>query len=378
MLAYGLFGREERASLEEAALASHVQLHTTASSSEASAWLDVHEAAAILLGKGEDPPESLALGTRAQTRHRQVPILALTRAPTDFDFADAYSWGADDVVSPEKSWSVTQRLRALTRNQQGEEPTPRGTAVIAEVDQFRRVATARALFNAGYDVRFALTSKDARDFALEPKVSLVVACTELCEDPSSFIKSATGKATSTHWIVSAEPRRHNELSQILAREPNVRLTEASAPPENVVFLANELCAGPMPNKRKSPRILNGTSVSFRIEGREEDEVGFTYNVSEGGLYVRTLAPPTEDLVWLELLPPKSSRRVRLVGEVAWRRHFGPAGRATVPPGFGVKIVDGARICLERWKESCTLSAQELFSHSFLPPSLEEEEAGAAR
>jgi hypothetical protein len=367
MLAYGHFDAKEQSSLTEAARAAAVDLFTTSSPQEAHQWLDAHEASAILLGEG-DGQQGVALQTRAQTKHRQLPIVALAREPSDLEFAEAYSWGADDVVSPGRSWSLTQRLRALTRATRGEDPLPRGAAVIAEVDKARRVATARALFNTGYDVRFAVTKEDAQSFSLQPQVTLVVMCTELCDDPSALISAAMRAGSAAKFIISSEPRRHSELSIALARNQLVRVTDASAPPENVVFLANELSAGPMADKRAAPRILHGTTVRFRGEGREEDELGFSYNVSEGGIYVRTLAPPADDIIWLELTPPKSSARVRVTGQVAWRRPFGPHGKATVPPGFGVKVLELTSRDRSRWVEGCRAAAAELLSASLLPPS----------
>lgn len=367
MLAYGHFDVKEQSNLTEAARGAVVDLFTTSSPQEAQKWLDAHPATALLLGDGEGQ-QDLALQTRAQTKHRQLPIVALAREPSDLDFAEAYSWGADDVVSPGRTWSLTQRLRALTRATRGEDPMPRGTAVVAELDKARRVATARALFNTGYEVRFAVTKEDAQSFALQAQVALVVLCTELCDDPSALIGAATRAGSVAKFIISSEPRRHSELSIALARNQLVRVTDASAPPENVVFLANELSAGPMADKRAAPRILHGTTVRFRGEGRDEDELGFSYNVSEGGLYVRTLAPPADDIIWLELTPPKSSTRVRLTGQVAWRRPFGPHGKATVPPGFGVKVLELTPRDKTRWVDGCRTAAAELLSASLLPPS----------
>ncbi len=378
MLAYGSFEPNEQSTLAEAAEASAVNLYTTASSQDAARWLDAHEVGALLLGDGEGQ-EGLALETRAQSKHRQLPILALSRKPSDLEFAGAYSWGADDVVSPNQPWPLTLRLRALARAERGEEPTPRGTAVIAELDKSRRVATARALFNAGYDVRFAVTTEDAHAFSLEEAVTLVVVCTELCPDPMLLIDAAVAAGSVAKFIVSAEPRRHSELSISLARNLLARVTDASDPPENVVFLANELSSGMMTNnKRASPRILHGTTVRFRGEGRDEDELGFSYNVSEGGIYVRTLAPPSDDIIWLELTPPKSSYRVRMTGQIAWRRPFGPHGKATVPPGFGAKIIDMTRNDRQRWTEGCQRVAAELLSASLLPPEDRDEGQGPSQ
>lgn len=366
MLAYGAFQANEQVNLTEAAQAAQVHLFTTSSTQEATEWLDAHEASALLLGEGEGQ-ESLALTTRAQVKHRQLPILALARTHSDLVFAHAYSWGADDVVSPAESWPLTLRLRALSRAQRGEDPLPRGRAVVAELDKSRRVATARALFNAGYEVHFAVTKEDAKAFALEATVSLVVVCTELCDDPEALIAAAISAGSPAKFIISVEPKRRSELSQALARNTATRITDASDPPENVVFLANELSSGLVSDKRASPRILHGTTVRFRGEGREQDEVGFSYNVSEGGLYVRTLAPPSDDIIWIELTPPKSSFLVRLTGQVAWRRPYGPHGKATVPPGFGAKIIDATKSDRTRWHEGCQLAAAELLTASLLPP-----------
>ena len=131
-----------------------------------------------------------------------------------------------------------------------------------------------------------------------------------------------------------------------------------APPENVLFLLNEL-SHKHENKRASARLLYGTSAAFRGAGRDEDDVGFTFNLSAGGLYVRTLAPPEDELVWLELTPPRSERRVRLVGRVAWRRGIAHSATATVPPGFGVEIVDGASSDLKLWRAGYSAFAESV-------------------
>jgi hypothetical protein len=130
--------------------------------------------------------------------------------------------------------------------------------------------------------------------------------------------------------------------------PNAAVTDSFAPPENIVFLANELGRGKGNDQRASRRVLYGTMVSFRCAGRDEDDYGLSYNVSAGGLYVRSLAPPIEDRVWLELRPPRTERLVRLEGRVCWRRGYGPSSMATVPPGFGIEIVDGSKADREAW------------------------------
>jgi hypothetical protein len=153
------------------------------------------------------------------------------------------------------------------------------------------------------------------------------------------------------FIVNCPPRDLKQHRQAFARVERATPTDGYAPAENVLFVSNELSRGFGVDKRTSPRLLFGTTTAFRGAGRDSDDWGYTYNISHHGIYVRTLAPPDEDWVWLELCPPRSERRVRLVGRVAWRRGLSKGEFATVPPGFGVQIVDGAKMDLETWTDS---------------------------
>ena len=147
----------------------------------------------------------------------------------------------------------------------------------------------------------------------------------------------------------------------------VAVTDGFAPPENLLFVANELARSGATDGRASARLLYGTVVAFRQAGRDEDAFGCTYNISAGGLYVRTLAPLNGgEEVWLELQPPRTDRRVRLEGRVVWRRRFGPIESATVPPGFGVQITDGAKGDLARYESGYRTFAADTVGYSLSP------------
>jgi hypothetical protein len=174
-----------------------------------------------------------------------------------------------------------------------------------------------------------------------------------------LLAAARGAGATATWIVTCPPKDIGAARSSVEALGNATVTDGFAPAENVVFLANELERGGANDKRASRRLLYGTAVAFRGAGRDVDDTGFSYNVSVGGLYVRTLSPPEDDIVWVELRPPRSERRVRLEGRVVWRRKFGPSGGATVPPGFGVAISDATKRDLEGWREGYTAFAQML-------------------
>lgn len=353
LLALGHFRRDERAALADAAHQAAFQLHAVESSDEASAWLSDHDAHAALLES--DQSEALAVEARSSARHVRLPMLALSRNVSDLAFTDAFSWGADDVLPFGETRSLLTRLRNLPREPAEPPKTGRGSVLVAESDRTRRTVVARVLRNAGYDVTFAVTSDDAAQFSERPDLSLAVINAELLPEARPVLERARAAGSKANFILCCAPRDLRTTREALGELDGVSAVDGYAAPENVLFAANELRAGGV-NNRKTPRLLYGATVAFRGAGRERDELGFSYNVSAGGVYVRTLAPPDDDEAWLELRPPRTERLVRLVAKVAWRRRFNYNENATVPPGFGAQIVDGARGDLDAWTDGCAAMA----------------------
>jgi DNA-binding response OmpR family regulator len=349
MLIYGDFPADRLATLERA-IEQAAGVPTRVDSVEsAMSYLDEHGAAAMLCDAASS--ERLAVQTRARARFAKLPVLALSNQVSDLEFVAAFSWGADDLLTPGRSLPLVTRLRSIPK----EEPVPptnaRGSALVAEREQVRRTTVARVLRNAGFMVDFAVTPEDASRFAQNPALAVVVASKELAPDPAAYVSRARDQGSNAIFIVCSAPRDLRADRAALSGFARATVTDGFASPENVLFVANELASN-RPDNRATVRLAHGTLVRFRGAGREEDDVGFTYNVSGGGIYVRTLAPPIDDEVWVELCPPRLDRRVRLVGRVAWRRSFSFSETATVPPGFGMQIMDGAARDRALWGDGC--------------------------
>jgi DNA-binding response OmpR family regulator len=345
LLALGRFRREERAALAIAAEQAAYELHAVDTSDEASDWLSSHDAHAALLESEQS--EGLAVEARSSMRHVRLPMLALTRNVSDLAFNDAFSWGADDVLPFGEVRPLLTRLRNLPREPAEPPKVGRGNVLIAEADRTRRTVVARVLRNAGYAVTFAVTAQDAASFAERGDLVLAVVNSELVPNARPVVERARAAGSSANFILCCAPRDMRSVREGIVDLSGVAAVDGFAAPENVLFASNELRAGGV-NNRKSARLLYGTTVAFRGAGRERDDLGFTYNVSSGGIYVRTLAPPDDDETWVELRPPRTDRLVRLVAKIAWRRRFNHNENATVPPGFGAQIVDGARADLDAW------------------------------
>jgi DNA-binding response OmpR family regulator len=347
-LLFGKFGQDslERlaaAAAEAACVTSHAE-----TVDEALAWLEANDGQALVCRT--DDAEQLVVRARSLARFSRLPVLAVSDALDDLSFVTAYSWGADDVVPADEARPLVSRLRALPKQAPPPPQETRGTALVAEAERTRRSAVARVLRNAGFAVRFAVSGEDARTFARDPSLTLIVANNELVPAVGEFVEYSRAEQGQARVVMCCPPLKMKGERARLDGLKGVAIIDGFAAPENVLFAANELLTADRSSGRASARVAHGTAVAFRGAGRETDEHGFTYNVSEKGLYVRTLAAPEDQEAWLELWPPRFDRRVRLVGRVAWRRPFGYNETATVPPGFGVEIVDGAKRDLALWAE----------------------------
>jgi DNA-binding response OmpR family regulator len=345
VLAFGSFRRSERVDLSVIAQEAALEMRFTEQADEAAQWLEQFTPRAVLLDNESSEAAQICLLARAKPERALVPIISVSRALDDLSFEEVFSWGGDDAVELSSVRPLLSRVRALPTEPRKQTPSDRGVAIVADPDRDRRLVRARVLRNAGYSVQFAVSADDTLTYQALDNVQLVVVDSEL-GDVERVLSQC--HAQQARFVVLCPPKQMAHYSNKLHGLKNVAVSDSFAPPENVLFITNELLNGGASDKRASRRLLYGTKVSFRGEGRDADDYGFSYNISSGGLYVRTLAPPADDHVWLELRPPRADRKVRLEGQVVWRRGFGPAERATVPPGFGVKIADATRRNMQTW------------------------------
>jgi DNA-binding response OmpR family regulator len=348
-LAVGRFSGATADGLEAASRAAGVDFNQVDSIAQALEWLELNDPHSLLLDASHGALERSCLEVRAQVRHALVPIVALAPEVNELAFAEIFSCGGDDVVALRAPEALTARLRRLPVTP-WERPAVSSAkvALISASDRNRRIVLGRVLGNAGYSIHFAVDLAETERFARESAPRLVVIDAQL-EGLEQLITRAAPANPSTLWIVSMPPRHMRHCHAWIKDLPNAAVTDSFAPPENIVFLANELGRGNANDQRASRRLLYGTLVAFRCAGRDEDDFGLSYNVSQGGLYVRSLAPPVDDSVWLELRPPRTERLVRLEGRVCWRRGYGGSAMATVPPGFGLEITDGSRADRGAWE-----------------------------
>jgi DNA-binding response OmpR family regulator/Tfp pilus assembly protein PilZ len=359
LLVVGVADPQHRDNFAVSAKEAGMEMVAVGSAEEAEGWLENHDPVAIALDMMSEGAEKSCLGIRGIARLAQVPVIGLAPELNDLAFPEMYGWGGDDVIRASSPLDMVPRLRGLATDPSLQPPPGKGGAVVVDADRRRRALFARVLRNAGYDVRFAVKPEEAYGEQLGEGVKLVIADAEIGDDGGVELARRIRETNEVPIVIASAPKKMAVYRAAAAGIPKVAITDGFAPPENLLFVANELGRSGATDGRASARLLYGTVVAFRMAGRDQDAFGCTYNISAGGLYVRTLAPLDKGQdVWLELIPPRSDRRVRLEGKVVWRRRFGPIESATVPPGFGVQITDATKGDMTRYEDGYTAFAAD--------------------
>ena len=270
-----------------------------------------------------------------------TPVIALVSDLKDQLFIAAYRGGADDVIVRSNDSGVTRRIANLSGfSSTTRPPTTQGLALIGHDGHNERRTIGRVLRQAGFEVSFATNFEEvvsAIGAASAPR--LIIASEDIV--PSDAIDKARSHALASRYplpfiIITSNANTRTTLDPSLE---SVAIVSASAPPDHLLFLANDLRGGYRTQQRQSPRFLFDALCSFRAEGNFESEYGLTYNISGNGIYVRTLDPPPRtSRLWIELRPPGTNSTVQLRGSLVWRTVLDAGPRAT-PPGFGLKIDD---------------------------------------
>jgi hypothetical protein len=334
----------------------------------------------VLVASGCDGAVEVMAHLRGHVRFASVPVIGVSEDRWDPVFGELYGQGGDDLVDGRSLRSIVARLRPLVERPEAPGPVKaRGSVVIAGTDLNWRATIGRMVANAGLVPLYVNNTQDAVECASAADTRFVVARDDLPPDgAAAAVARCLQRYLVVPWVLVASGKRVGALRQSLAH-PHVSVVDVQTPPDHLLFIGNDLGRSQLAERRAAPRLLFGAAVAFRPAGYSDDEVGFTYNVSMGGVYVRTLAPADMGAeVWLELRAPTLDRVVRLVGQVAWKRAFGPSESATVPPGFGVRLTGGVPGDLERWADGCRVLSERPGSDqridawdklSQLPPSL---------
>lgn len=303
---------------------------------------------ALIVHMGTPGAALASMKARGKLLRVRVPIIAVVDEENDDAFARAYRAGADEVIPFARAAALAPRLESIPKMAMPQPALSRGDAVVADPDRNRGEVLERVLRDAGFRVEVAVDGFAARLQAGRPSLKVAVIDAAL-EDPEVLIMHARAKGSRCAWVVRARPELLDEMRGKVNGLERVSVLSAYGPPDDVLFEANRLLETKAQDGRADARHLYGTLVTLRWKRDGSEDIGYTYNVSSVGLFVRTLAPPVGEEVTMIVTPPGGDKALTLQGTVAWRREFGHTRREGVPPGFAVRVTGGD---IAEWTAAC--------------------------
>jgi DNA-binding response OmpR family regulator len=295
-----------------------------------------------------------------------IPVIALVAAPTEHAFVEAKRCGADDAVVRSDWAAITRRVAALDCYVPGEQPIPvRGVALLAHHSPRRRRRAGWILRRAGYELAFAASRQEIASQSRSRSLRLVVVSADLLHAPDAQSAASAMRAESNSpklpIIVLASSERQTRAYL------NLEHTAACVDDgswERLLFQVGELTRPDVTDLRSSPRTYLSAFCAFRQQSEFEPVYALTYNVSEGGMFIRTMDPPRpESTISVELRPPDETRDVLHVrGQVVWVQRPLHGSSGATPAGFGARLIpeDCPPRDLERYRQMCHRLHQQQF------------------
>jgi CheY-like chemotaxis protein len=295
-----------------------------------------------------------------------VPVIALVRSPAQAEFLKAKASGADDVVVASDHEGIARRLHALNEYvPESNPPIVSGTALVAHPDHRSRRQLGWVLRRAGYDLAFAVSAEELRKVASTIRPALVIVAQELlpAENPSRVaedLRNEVGQPELPLLVVTDDAWEAAQWGQV---------RRAAAAPgrcwDRLLFQVSEVTRPPAAELRATPRTFFAAFCAFRPADQIVPTYAVTYNVSGGGLFVRTLdAPPSGSVVAINLQLPSAEKPVVTIhAKVVWVQRPTHGSTGPTPDGFGAQILEqeSSPRDLEIYRSACVRFHAEAIS-----------------
>lgn len=282
--------------------------------------------------------EELCVEVRSDLGGEDLPLIAVVPSPWDSLLERLFMFAIDDYIAGEFYEALEPKLLALRRGNPWTNLSPEsGRVIIADPDRSRRVLFGRMLRRKGLGVEFAANKDEVSRLADKTDtVRLVIAADDLPPSGAQDAMESSSTVASLPWIICGGTEALESINASAPTTAPLRLFNHDEPPGGLLFIVNELLSPPPENVRKSPRVLYGAPATFRAAGSRHLVPAFTYNINRTGLFIRTLVPPPNGSeLTIDFRPPYGEGRVRVYGNVVWRKECSQEGGPMVPAGMGV-------------------------------------------
>jgi uncharacterized protein (TIGR02266 family) len=272
---------------------------------------------------------------------RDIPVVMMTSADSPRDVAACCRAQADDYLpKPLSLEHLELKLDALLGKPA---PSPHGRVLFVGKSQFFTRVVGAALEQSGFHLKYASSAEEALELVKRDGETLDVVLADLTISGKSGLGLASalqamphmkGKPVGLFSGIEDRPEVHSEVLRVTG---NRLYDRRDGDIEAIVQHVFSLLGRRPTELRASERAPFFSVVELGAGTRTYS--GFSYEVSEGGLFMRTMS----------VLPPGTRVKVSITlsalkdptvstGVVAWSNRLGPRGGFSYPAGMGIRWV----------------------------------------
>jgi len=277
---------------------------------------------------------------------RDIPIIMVTSAVDLQEVKECFEAGCDDYVTkpiPQAHLKdkISTILKAHKAQQGSDQPTKsfNRTVLFAGIDDEANLLLNEALLKFGYEVVRAFNDRQALDLAKEHQGRLdCLICDLTLREWKLKLLEELKKSNLLEQIpiiMIGEERQSKEDAKAMYDLAVMLYLEKSLSCDESLFRINHIFFSHQTNDiRKTARIPAIFLIKYQIKRRTYQ--GYTYNLSEDGIFIRTVNPPepgTEITVTFSL--PDDEERITGEGQVVWCQNYTSYHLRFSYPGMGV-------------------------------------------
>lgn len=280
------------------------------------------------------PGDELCRALRLDPVHWDLPVVMLTASDAQADVHRCFLAGADDwATKPLDERLILDKVQAVVGAGPLAGPAPaQGKWILLASDkEFFSLTVGRLLEKAGYHVARCTSVRDAEARLAEAPMAVAIVDLDLFRSEGLLERLRGGTPPPQIVTVAGRP------TALPARLAELAPFDVESEVEHLVRRVNRLLAGvTRAERRAAVRIPFHAVLRFRLWGEEAWRSGYSFDLSETGVYVRTLTPlpaskPIEVCFQLEDAGEPLTAR----GLVVWSNPFGPRSVFSYPYGMGI-------------------------------------------
>ncbi len=301
------------------------------------------------LGMGPMRGDECCQKIKEDKRLSRIPIIMLTGADAAHEVMHSWRAGADDFLpKPIRLSQLASKIQALRtaapafEDSHSRSPS-RQRLIYVENRPFYRARVGGALEHAGFQILY-------------------------CNDASEALRSLTTRRDDIDLLIcdlgslgSQALEEARRLRERVPRQKPMLLTSAADQPRDVQRAVQQLTGHELLNKRVLPleailakinlllrreavdvrpheRVPFFSVVAFRTSPAEDWLSGFAYDISTGGIFIRTItALPALSSVEMKVRFFAAKDDVSCQGVVAWANAFDSRSAFSYPLGMGIRF-----------------------------------------